>query len=318
MQSKTIKLKELDTISHPIVELTRGTWLVDGVEYTVEGYNGQEVMVKDVASIKFKHTSTKLSHYESEDGIELGVEDWEVQYNQLTSKGSYDEDGDIQFRELEDEFTYRKFRQKYKPKYETLYDWINVDVERTLIKIKTDNPHIESLYCTSAFDKEDSLLYVYYRMGAINKIVADCFKSLGMEFKGNIYYHQTARGKVWGNSDVSCPRWIVAFNTYIFSDNFPNAQGASNYKGTLEQCLALYESDKKLYESHIKSKYLSHFGDKEISKLSAGFVLSKLETISNSLAGVEAKQKSYSSLTNNKKELRELIAKLKEVMAGEV
>lgn len=82
--------------------------------------------------------------------------------------------------------------------------------------------------------------------------------------------------------------------------------------------LALYNSDKKLYENHIKSKYSAHFGNREINKITAGMVLNKLETIHRSLASVQPKQNSYSSFTTQKREIKELIDKLKEVMSEDL
>ena len=315
----SVKIKDLDSLEHSIVTLTRGTWLLDGVEYIVESYSGQEVMVKDVTSIKFKREITRISHYENEHGDMLTTEEFVASKKSLESKGYPDEDSayDISFSNLDDEYNYRKFRKEWGAKYTTTVGWEDVSTERTLIKLKTDNAFIESLYCTSDFTKEDSLLYTYSRRSAINDIVNKCFESLGMEFKGKLEYTQTHSEKVWGNSDTSTPRYIVAFGTYVFSNDFPYASGVSNYKGTLEQCLALYNSDKKLYENHIKSKYSAHFGNKEINKITTGMVLNKLETIHRALIGVQPKQNSYSSFTTQKREMKELIDKLKEVMSEE-
>ena len=48
---KAVKIKDTGTT---VVQLSRGTWLVDDKEYTVDGYRDVEVVVQDPNSIKFK------------------------------------------------------------------------------------------------------------------------------------------------------------------------------------------------------------------------------------------------------------------------
>ena len=53
-----IKAVKIEDTGSNIVQLTRGTWLVDGKEYVVERYQGIEVVVNDPTTVQYKREET--------------------------------------------------------------------------------------------------------------------------------------------------------------------------------------------------------------------------------------------------------------------
>ncbi len=316
-----VTVVKVDTPDITIVKLPRGVWFVDGKEFDVQEWAGVEVLVKNVSEIKARQECTKISHYENSQGKVLTVDEWDAENKRLSSKGYPDDYSPYNtlFIELEDEFEYRKFRKEWNAKYTTQVTWLDVELQWSFVKIETGNPFITSLFCTTEFTKDDSLLYIYNRLDAINFIISECFESLNFTFKEDASPASSSKEKVWGRNSLRSTGNVVAFGTYLFDRSFPchDSVGVIQ-RGTLDQCQALYEKDKRMYENHIKSRYAMMFDDKEISKVSAGKILNKLERISSSLSNVQAKTGSYSILQNQTKELRELIKDIKGFLADEL
>lgn len=314
-----VKLIKIEDTGSNVVSLSRGTWSIDGKEYTIDSYQNQEVMVLNPELMKFKKTTTFKDHYVDDTGNnQITVDDYDDQFKALVSKGYPDDDEpyDYGFHNIDDEYAFKKFTRKWKCVYGTKVEWLDVDIQESLVTFKTDNPYIESLFATSKLEHEDSLLYTYNRKTAIANIICDCFKSLGMEFKEGLSHGATSNQKVWSRSSHSFYRYTVAFGEYVFNDkNMSN--GYSSVKGTLKHCKAMYADDKKKYEGIIKSAYAAHFIREPISELLTANVLNSIRGISSKISSMQVKQKSESDLRTCKTEIAKLIKVLEESLASE-
>lgn len=316
-----IKAVKIEDTGSNVIQLSRGTWLVDGKEYVVDSYQGVEVVVSDPTALQYKREETFKDYYIGLDDTKITVDQFEQMAIDLKKKGYADEDQDNgwYFQDLDDEYNYKKFCREWKCVYGKNVTWDNVELEETFIQLKTDNPYIVSMYTTESCKSSDSLLYTYSRNSATLFIVWECFKSLGLEFVQKVEYLATVNKKVWGNSGTNHLKSVVAFGSYIFNDNMPNVKGQnSQYKGTLAQCKTLYEADKKAYEDVIKSKYAAHFLRGSLGEVLTGDVLSKLEGLHHQLVELEVKQKSESRHRTCKASTLELIKLLRESLVGQV
>lgn len=314
---KKIKLVKLQDTGTNVVVLTQGTWLVDGVEYKEDSWQGREVVVKDPANIYIKIVKNLEKHYVNKEGEILSLEDYKVRYKEIVGKATWESGGDYEFDDLDDEFAYKKFIREWKLIYEEVVSWELVGTEEYFITLTTDNPYIKSMFTTEACTSDACLLYTYDRNRATLNIVEECFKSLGMEFKGDLAYNKTTKVKEWGRSSTHL-RYTTAFGTYIFDDTMPNVRGnSSTFKGTLAQCKTCYAKDKKSYEDRIKTLYATHFLSLEVDKVLAGSLLKELKTLKNSLYEVEVKTKSLKTMTTCRSNVVSMIESLESVLIKE-
>ncbi len=317
--STNIKAVKIKDTGATVVQLSRGTWLVDDKECTIDSWNGMEVVVQDPKSIKFKYETTSIDHYKDKEGNTITVDEYEQECGQLSSKGYYDEDSTCgySFGNLGDEFKFRLFKRTWTNVCVKSVEWLPVTIEESFIQLKTDNPFITSMYTTVDLKHKDCLLYEYDRRAATKNIVAECFTRLGMVYVDGISYSKTEGQKVWGNSNNRHLEYVVAFNRYIFSgDKSQLVCGASPIKGTLESLLATYNADKNYLETIIESGYNVHFRNPEIMGVLLGDVISKISSVLSSTRDLNVKQSSTNSHRNLITKLSDLLGELHKAAKG--
>lgn len=123
-------------------------------------------------------------------------------------------------------------------------------------------------------------MFVYNQTGAYHGIVRDTFKQLNMEFVDKVDYSKTKGKKIWGNSTHSVIRYATAFGRYIFDDSYGKA---NNIRGTLEQCIARYETDKQKITEIIINGYNEHFGNIDESAFDFNGLITSLRNASSYL-----------------------------------
>lgn len=319
---KVILIKIEDTGSNVVKLDTYGEFLIDDKRITIPynySSNGAELIVDNPYNIRQITSGNYISHFEDNGGNTLSVDDFEAAQNILKAKGHmvYDEDDEcenLEFKDLDDEYEYRKFNRKWLKKYKTRESISEpFPVFEQLVKLDTGNEFITSLFTTQKVS-EDQVLYNYHRNSATKKIVSDCFTKLGMEFKSGCSYGATEGKKVWGNSSHSHLEYVVAFGKYVFSgDKVSFVKGANDIKGTLESLNKQYQSDKKYLETIIESNYATHFRSPQIDGVLLGDVVIELSSIASSVSGLDVKQKSSSSQRAVSNKISTLLMKLREV-----
>ena len=98
------------------VELPRGVYIIDGERIVLEGYNNKYI-VETPTLIQKESLVTTTTHYESNDDQDtLSKEEYSKQLTALESKGYFDEEDYVyMFNNLDDEYAYKKFINKWKP-----------------------------------------------------------------------------------------------------------------------------------------------------------------------------------------------------------
>lgn len=310
LKIKEMKAKAVEFTDNGIkyVELTRGTYEVDGVVIECKEYNNK-VSVVDLNSVKPILRATVVCYYTTNGEDRHEVEWYEDRKNELLKKQTTIDLGDYEtltkWDSLEDEFAYRKFTSLYTPikkDIDVVGDPIKFDVTSTVLE--TGNPFIKSEFVNG---EKDLCLFSYNRPSALLKIVSDCFTALGMEFKGDISYAQTASVKKWGNSTHSCIRYVTAFGGYLFTDLYNNV---SIQRGTLESLHLRYESDKKDIERIIKTKYNIAFGSVDEKAFNFNKLLSTIKSAEYSARKIQPKQSTYTEYKTALSKLLEAITQI--------
>ena len=299
---KSIKFKESEYYS---ITLQRGVYLVDDKPVSLD--KTENVQVLDINNVKPITRNATVCGYEDAVGNKMSVDDYNSNISELLSKSTYDDDDGSTWASLEDEFNYKKFKQHWTAVYrdiESIGDPYTFEIVESTID--TGNKFISSDYINGG---TDPLLFTYNRISAVHEIVKDKFTQLGMVFGGNINYTETNRKKVWGNATHSGIRYATAFNTYVFNDAWDIKH---NPRGTLDQMLYKYNSDKKELEEKIELQYKTHFGSVDDSRFDFKLLLEKLRNSLSIIDSVEPKQKSYDDLRAAKGRIAEAIKMIQE------
>ena len=234
---------------------------------------------------------------------------------ELESKGEYNEydcGHGYSFDSLDDEFAYRKFEEDWNPVYRvvvTISDPLPVEIVK--VKTKKVSPFIESSFS----NLEDPSIYYYDRLAASKAIVQEVMAELGIEDCGNVDYGQTAKNKKWGNANHSGIQFVTAFGGYPFNKDW-DFTGRRFMRGSLEDMVVKYNSDKEEISKILKSKYAACFGDFDESKVLAFAknFKNEVEWIHGKVKDMDVKQKSYEEKLFLMKKIRELINEFDRVL----
>lgn len=306
---QVLKAISIDDLGVVVVKLPTGTYLIDG-EIVVSEYSynqaQREIAVKDLENIRTISTVAHKTHYVSESGETLAVDDYQEQLIELSKYSTFDgaDEDEHTWDSLEDEFAYRKFKQTWKAVYkkETVYSEPML-VDKTHIRQDTGNPYIVAGYLTG---RADVPLYSYSRTQAMSRLVSDKFKSLGMDFVKGVSYSSTEGKKVWGNSDHSGLEYLVAFGKYIIGKNLVS-KTRGEFKGSLEQLQKTFQEDKKWIEDLIQTHYNLHFRNESASTILLSEVYNGVKTCLNYVNTMDVKVKSETSKRSAVQQLTKLL-----------
>lgn len=303
----TITCIKIEETGNYLVKLGYGTYEIDGKLVTIEGYNKTEVQVKDAKNIRRFNVSLVPIAYKSGDET-ISVEEYKDNIESLAKKGWNDAEDGLSFNNIDDEYAYKKFLQKWEAVLERKESYSEPLIfTETIVRLNTDNPFISSMFTTQS---EFSDIYVYNRIAATMQIVKDTFTELGMVETPDKGYATTSREKTFHIPGHSHVRFTQAFGTYCFNDSW---EVKHNQRGSLEQMKAQYETDKKKYSNHLKVMYNNHFGEKSLDVISAKRVRSDLAGIASSISEIDPKQRSVGSKRVASSKLAELIKYLDEI-----
>jgi hypothetical protein len=307
-----LKVISIDDLGVNIVELPHGTFLVDGEVVSNTGYNSynakHQLAVKDVENIKsISKTNILVGYVPTTEGITddvLSVEGYNDFLQELKVNCTQDEDGDIDWSDLDSEFTYRKFISQWKAKYKEEITYSEpLLVDRSHIRQDSGNPYIVAGFLTG---RSDVPLYSYSRSNAVASLLAKKFESLGMEFKEGLNYGQTEGKKLWSNSTHSGLEYVTAFGKYIIGKNLvPKTRG--EFKGSFEHLEKIYKEDKEWIENLIQVGYNLHFRNEGASTVLLSEVYSGIKTCINYVNTLDVKVKSETSKRSALAQLNKLL-----------
>lgn len=310
--TQVLKVISIDDLGVNIVELPHGNFLVDGEVVSNTGYNSynskHQIAAKDVENVRSISTRNILVEYVPtvDDGSNdhMSVEAYNHIKVELKINCTEDEDGDIDWNDLDSEFAYRKFVSFWKPVYKEEVSYSEpLLIDRSHIRQDSGNPYIVAGFLTG---RSDVPLYSYNRSSAVASLLAKKFESLGMEFKEGLSYSQTEGKKVWSNSTHSGLEYVTAFGKYIIGKNLvPKTRG--EFKGSFEYLENIYKEDKKWIEDLIQVGYNLHFRNEGASTVLLGEVYSGIKTCINYVNTLDVKVKSETSKRSALMQLNKLL-----------
>jgi hypothetical protein len=307
-----LKVISIDDLGVNIVELPYGNFLVDGEVVSNTGYNSynskHQIAAKDVENVRSISTRNILVEYVPavDDGSNdhMSIEAYNRIKSELKINCTEDEDGDIDWNDLDSEFAYRKFVSFWKPIYKEDITYSEPQlIDRSHIRQDSGNPYIVAGFLTG---RSDVPLYSYSRSNAVASLLAKKFESLGMEFKEGLSYSQTEGKKVWSNSTHSGLEYVTAFGKYIIGKNIV-AKTRGEFKGSFEHLEKIYKEDKEFIENLIQLGYNLHFRNEGASTVLLGEVHNGIKTCIAYVNTMDVKVKSETSKRSALAQLNKLL-----------
>jgi hypothetical protein len=297
-----IKTIEYEDVKTTIIYLRPGDYLINNEPFRIDGYDWQEkkIEIKNLNNIRKIETTRILKEYQDKDGDFLSVEEYDKKIKQLLSKASneYDEI----FKDLDDEYNYKKFKQKWSPIYKTVQTISEpLKLSKKILKLDTGNPYIKTAF--GSIKNSDLEVYQYFQRDARINFLKNKMSELGMEFVEKANYGAT-EGKYIYSISHSGIRYAVAFGTYIFSDG---DEGRYIITDTYDNCNKMYENDKKWMNNKIQKLYNKHFYKGDLGNISVGELLKKLNLAKNNFKKVNSYKKTMHEYNTGNKFLKEAI-----------
>ncbi len=131
--------------------LPYGEWVVNGKEYTNSNYKSEQITSKEspvIFKIERKNYIVRYKNIADEGMIGLSTSAYEDSLERLKAKGSWcNLDEEFAFKELEDEFAYKKFLRDWQPVTEQQILKHRVETEIRHAMINTGSAFITPLFC---------------------------------------------------------------------------------------------------------------------------------------------------------------------------
>lgn len=285
-------------------QLPKGEYLVNDKPLKIENYN-EKLYSKESPIIKEVSSEKEITGYTNGEMTISNVNYLDAKY-ELEAKGTHDEDGHLDFEDLEDEFNYKKFLKIWTPK-----DKKDIVIGKPLLidvrqEQKQVNPYIKNAFfhIGQEFDKSAGT-YGYARERALKYFCAQRFSKLGLEFKAGLDYKATENEKYWSNSEHSGIEYVIAFGTYVFTQSrFKKSQSPSVCFGESDFLLARYESDKKDIEDIINNLYAQK--SRSLKRGSIDKLVKDINSAMETVLSIESKQKTRRNKTMAMSKLGEI------------
>lgn len=240
-----------------------------------------------------------ITHYADATGEQISPDQYKDEKSRLLAHASdeEDDDGNPVFSSLEDEFAYRKFRQRWSAVRGP--DWIErtpVEFEITEVRTNSGDPDIVSLWNSRAMLAEQCL-YQIDTDGVMNRAFhAACSEA----------------GLIHDNEGRAYLRFAKIERQYAFDNSFDESK--RKFVGTLEQCKAHKAASIKRVTDIVEI----HAAKKRGTALrGAAQVLFALQGIQTNLMGVRPKNDTAPSLLAARKSVAALIEEIAGSLKGD-
>ncbi len=158
--------------------LPYGEWVVNGKEYTNPNYKSEQITSKEEPVIFKIERKTHITKYKNvnENTICLSTSAYEDSLERLKSKGSWcNFDEEFTFKELEDEFAYKKFLRDWQPVTEQQILKHRVETEVRHAMLETGSPFIKPLFCIDQTKPElVEVDFARYQKHVVHEWLKDC------------------------------------------------------------------------------------------------------------------------------------------------
>ena len=172
---KIINIKDKNT---KILVLDRGEYIINGKRYSFPNYYNR-IEIQELKELKKVNiTQIVVEYYDEINQKKITVNEYAKRKRELEDKRLENDYGELEFEDLDDEYSYKKFIQYCKPIYktiETLSDNLQPAEEAEII-YDTKNKYIKCRYFTEK--EKEPFLYYYDREQALKDIVKNKMQKL--------------------------------------------------------------------------------------------------------------------------------------------
>lgn len=270
-------------------------YLKDGEPISFEE---SKVVVDSLEGYQIIKKSNVFSHYESNEGAKITREEYDKMYNEIVSKGHYDDDEDEYiFDNLDDEFELRKFNKRwsYKTKEEITYEDIVFETKKAF---RSDNKYIQPLYSVTSKDMWETLSESGEYLCSYNPseptMFVDICKELGLTEKD------------YSNSTHSRIEYAQIKGSYVFTGN-NNIRLGSLRSSTYEECVAQYEKDYNRIKTAVRNKLLESDMLTTKTYVNDAQLLKKLRSVLSHINAIDSKVKTQRSQNLARNEISDAI-----------
>lgn len=271
-----------------------------------------EIKVKnfqDLIKLNPKSRIKQIKHKET--GAIISELDYLEKEKTLLQLRAYNEDDYCySWKNLDDEFNYKKFVASYEKVYESVYEEEEVVVEEIKdVVIDTNYPFISSKFSTHG---EISDVCIYNKYSAYLHFAKEKLKEIGAEEVPDMTFGKNTDGKLlWSNPSHSCIRFLKFSGKYIFNESYD----IKNPKiGTFDNLVLECKKDRETIHKIINDEYLKLFGKFDESKTPVVLkAIDDIKTTLNYLRNTTATKKTGSNLNNAENLLNSVKNNLNEV-----
>lgn len=251
-------------------------------------------LLEEPKSIFSYQAYNKLYRYTNSDGDILLLEDYQKKEKELESKGYENDDGVLEFYDIEDEIKYKRFQKSWKPEYKAEESVKKEEYE--IIEIQdSPNPYIRG-FRTIGRGLEPLFSYIPNPVAMFKEIAA---KFGFTEVPDNAFGTNTS-GKHYSIPNHSGIEYIKMNNSFLFTNN--NKITFHSITGTYQECEERFSNDyQKILDAILKVNVI--FENKNLSNLQSKWVIDTLTSIKEKLDDIDPMKRSY----DNKRSLLKFI-----------
>lgn len=244
-------------------------------------------LLEEPKSIFSHQVYNKLYQYTNSDGDILSLEDYQKREKELESKGYENEEGTLEFVDVEDEINYKRFQKNWKPEYQQQENVKREEYE--IIEIPdSPNPYIKG-FRTIGKGLEPLFSYTPNPVAMFKEITA----KFGFTEVPDISFGTNILGKYYSIPGHSGIEFAKVNNKYLFTGN--NKITFYGITGTYQECEDRFNSEyQKIYDA-IKQAYLV-LENKELNNFQTQWVIEVLTHIKENIYKIDPMKKSYDDL----------------------
>lgn len=254
---------------------------------------------KEKPVIKVKKTVASITNYKHKQNETIVFpNEYTKMYNDLTSKGSYDDDDcSWSFDTIEDEVAYKYFVRDWQAVYE-IKEWeeeVQYEVKRGMLSSGED--FIDSMI---SIDSNQASLFVYRRTQHLLTLF-NTFKAKYTDAKWDLPTH-------------SGLYYVKMNGEYLFSNNDLFKLEGKNYTNNLSACKVEKEQTEKVFKTTINSKMTYINGN--VSQVTIADFKLKLTNINNDISTLLNSTKrdiKSSTASNSRNKINQMISTLNEI-----
>lgn len=296
---------EQDKGIYYIDNLPRGIYELNGERVHLSGYNGKIILDLDQEVNLFKINTTKvIDYYIDSEGNNLSEVEYSKQKSELIKNTYEDSNYEMSFNDLDEEYAYKKFIQKWKEVYKqiTTHKRVTFDIQHTMYNLPKYITHTRKLN-----GDLKNTLYTYNEGLHIIDLVTKYLTDLGY----NKVSHEPRQKNEF---NIHSPNEYIRFSKIGTEYMTICIKGLKKYeerkvaKGTYQDIINKYNSNIKDIKEAIDFWQVSNT---KLNEISVKKVYDELTSMRDSLLKIETKVKSSSTKSSLINRINKFMEELK-------